>query len=445
MTDATGQGKNSSHCKRNLRIVFILGFAVAICAFFVFLLWRERFLPDTFVTSAKSSPTLTHARIAVASIDQTRDPAAMARILAAQKSRFDEPGWQDFLNKIAALLKDGKLDVCGLSDLEAAIFVAGNGASDMRAANAALAETADKFINSDKLREQALGLYARTIQADWVERKEAVSQQRCNGDFQCTVSAQVVNPQARQAAAAPLAKLALTAGDPGVYAAAIYACAGARTGACGAINFAGWAEREPDNAAAWLMVAHEAAARKDFTARDAAYQHVALANTYDPRMPSFAPVFDAEPMQAQPLLVQNAIGVAFIGANAVATITSTTGLDGYCLRGLAMDDARRRSCDTLVNKMLAADGSQIDLAVARAIGKKIGWDAARLQTLKDESDVVQGLGLEVVLGDNPFSCASLTKSNPWMRAALGKGELAIGREYVAKSGKTLAELAEKFR
>ena len=50
-----------------------------------------------------------------------------------------------------------------------------------------------------------------------------------------------------------------------------------------------------------------------------------------------------------------------------------------------------------------------------------------------------------VLGDNPFSCASLAKSNAWMRAALGKGELAIGRDYVAKSGKTLAELAEKFR
>ena len=443
MTDATEQGKTTYNRRRNL----LIACAVALCMIAIYVLWRTNVLSASFHRFAKSPPiaAFSHAQTTTPPVDESRDPAAMARILAAQKPRFDEPGWQDFLNKIAALLKDGKLDVCGLSDLEAAIFVAGNGEMDMRAANAALAETADKFINSDKPREQALGLYARTIQADWVEREEAVSQRRCNGDFQCTISAFVVNPQARQAPAALLAKLALTAGDSGIYAAAIYACAGARTGACGAINFVGWAAREPDNAAPWLMVASEAAARKDFTARDAAYQHVALANNYDPRMPSLAPVFDAEPMQAQPLLVQNAIGGAFIGANAVATITSTTGLDGYCLRGVAMDDARRRSCDTLVSKMLAADGSLIDLMMARVIGKKIGWDAARLQALKDERDVVQGLGLEVVLGDNPFSCASLAKSNPWMRAALGKGELAIGRDYVAKSGKTLAELAEKFR
>ena len=443
MTDTTGQGKTTSHRRRN----FLIALAVAVCVIAIYILWGANALPASFHRFAKSPPiaAFSHAQTTAPLVDESRDPAAMARILAAQKTRFDEPGWQDFLNKIAALLKDGKLDVCGLSDLEAAIFVAGNGEMDMRAANAALAGTAGKLIGSDKPREQALGLYVRTVQADWVEREEAVNQQRCKGDIQCTISAFVVNPQARQAAAAPLAKLALTASDPGIYAAAIYACAGARTGACGAINFAGWARLEPDNAAAWLMVAHEAAARKDFTARDDAYQHVALAKNYDPRMPSLAPVFDDETMQAQPLLVQNAIGVAFISANAVATITSTTGLNGYCLRGVVMDDARRRSCDTLVSKMLAADGSQIDLMMARAIGKKIGWDAARLQALKDERDVVQGLAMQLMLGGNAFSCASLAKSNQWLRAALGEGELAIGRDYVAKSGKTLSELAEKFR
>ena len=59
--------------------------------------------------------------------------------------------------------------------------------------------------------------------------------------------------------------------------------------------------------------------------------------------------------------------------------------------------------------------------------------------------MVQGIAITLMLDDNARSCASLTKSNPWMRAALGKGELAIGRDYVAKSGKTLAEIVEKFR
>ncbi len=443
MIDATELEKTVSHRRRN----FLVACAVAVCVIVIYVLWRTNVLPASFHPFAKSPPTATfsNAQTTTPLVDESRDPAAMARILAAQKSRFDEPGWQDFLNKIAALLKDGKLDVCGLSDLEAAIFVAGDSEVNMRAANAALAETAGKLIDSDKPRDRALGLYARAIQADWMEREEAVNQQRCNGDIQCTISTFVVNPQARQAPAALLAKLALAAADPGIYAAAIYACAGARTGACGAINFAGWARLEPDNAAAWLMVAHEAAARQDFTARDEAYQYVALAKNYDPRMPSLAPVFDNETMQAQPLLLQNAIGVAFIGANAAATITSTIGLNDYCLRGVVTDDARRRSCDTLINKMLVADGSLIDLVMATAIGKKIGWDAARLQALKDERDVVQSLAMQVMLGGNAFSCASLAKSNQWMRAALGKGELAIGRDYVAKSGKTLAELAEKFR
>lgn len=443
MTDTTGQGKTTSHRRRN----FLIALAVAVCVIAIYILWGANALPASFHRFAKSPPiaAFSHAQTTAPLVDESRDPAAMARILAAQKTRFDEPGWQDFLNKIAALLKDGKLDVCGLPDLEAAIFVAGNGEMDMRAANAALAETAGKLIDSHKPRDQAIGLYVRAIQADWMEQEEAVNQLRCKGDIQCTISAQVVNPQARQAPAALLATLALTAADPGIYAAAIYACAGARTGACGAINFAGWARLEPDNAAAWLMVAHEAAASKDFTARDDAYQHFALAKNYDPRMPSLAPVFDAETMQAQPLLVQNAIGGAFIGANAAATITSTIGLNDYCLRGVVMDHARRRSCDTLINKMLMADSSLIDLVMATAIGKKIGWDAARLQALKDERDVVQGLAMQLMFGGNAFSCASLAKSNQWLRAALGEGELAIGRDYVAKSGKTLSELAEKFR
>ena len=172
MIDTTRQLKNNSHRRRN----FLIACAVAVCGIAIYVLWRTNVLSAPIHLFAKSPPaaTFSHAQMTTPLVDASRDSAAMARILAAQKPRFDEPGWQDFLNKIAALLKDGKLDVCGLSDLDAAIFVAGNGAMDMRAANAALAETADKLIDSDKPRDQALGLYARTIQADWMEREEAV-------------------------------------------------------------------------------------------------------------------------------------------------------------------------------------------------------------------------------------------------------------------------------
>ena len=59
--------------------------------------------------------------------------------------------------------------------------------------------------------------------------------------------------------------------------------------------------------------------------------------------------------------------------------------------------------------------------------------------------MVQGLAMALVLDENAHSCASLAKSDQWLRATFGKGERAIGRDYVAKSGKTLAELVEKFR
>ncbi len=130
------------------------------------------------------------------------------------------------LEKVAALLKGPKIEVCGMSDLEAAVFVVANGEQDLTAVNAALATPTSKLVQSGNLREKVLAIYAQTHLAEIAAIDDAIPQRCKPGDFDCRIQASESRPQVRAAVAEPLVKLALAGRDPDTYAAAAYACRG---------------------------------------------------------------------------------------------------------------------------------------------------------------------------------------------------------------------------
>ncbi len=348
------------------------------------------------------------------------------------------------LEKVAALLKGPKVEVCGMSDWEAALFVIANGEHDTTAANAALAAATSKLIQSDKVRERVLGLYVQAHMAELAAIEDALNV-RCKDNVDCRIQTSESRPQVRAAVAEPLVQFALAGRDPDAYAAAAYACRGERVGACASMGYAQWAKIEPDNAVVWLLMAAEASSRKDAVAQAEAIQHLATARRYDPRIPSFAPVFESEAVRTQPLWVQSSVGISLLGLQSTTSLAPNMAIGGYCLQAKNMDDARRAVCDTLANKLLETDANVIDLMMAAAIGKKIGWDAEKLQAAGDQKAVAIGLLGEMSSDKDRFSCATLAKDVQWIQSSLSKGEMSVIRELIAKSGKTIPELVEKYR
>lgn len=354
-----------------------------------------------------------------------------------------------------ALLQGKKVEVCGLSDLDAALFLAEQeelegltmNKSEMGkgAANAALSEASAKLMQSNSLRDQALGLYVQAHQAEWAAIDEGIKAKRCKGDMRCESDEWESKPQVRAAVAEPVVKMALAGRDPAIYATAMYACGSARIDACAAISYLGWARIDPDNAAVWLMVASEAAAQKDLAARDVAMRRAASASGYDTRIPSLATLFESEAVKAQSPLERMFIGNSLNTITALAWPPPYGALGSYCLRGETTDPARKDVCDALANKLLDLDKSLVGHRTASRIGEKIGWDAARLQTLRDESVVEFALALDIGLTGNKYSCENLAKSDQWTQKLLSKGDRGIALERIAKSGMSITELVEAYR
>lgn len=418
MNELSERTKRTSRLKRNSLIAVV----VAICAIVAYVFWSRA---DSLTHRLESStPTPSSAKIATASALASVAEADAALILRMQSSRSSEPGWERLLKKVEAILNGGKVEVCGLSDLDAALFLAeqedvngltlNHSSIGKSEASAALVQASAKLIQSELLPEQALGWYVQARQTGTV--------------------------------ADPLVKLALAGRDPAFVATALHACAGKGGNPCASISFADWTTLEPDNAAVWLMVAGEANARKDTVVRDAALRRAAATNGYNSRFPALGPVFDTAPVTAQPALVQSLVGSTLIGMDAIhSQVQQYSALMQYCVRDKTVDPTRNSTCDTLANKLLDKDDYFVGDSVAANIGEKIGWDASRVQLIRDKKSVGMSLAYDDGSIGTVHSCEGLAKTNQWLRESFSKGDRARARERIAKSGKTLATHIEEYR
>ena len=450
MIDTTAQTKITSTRRRN----FLIALAVAVCVITIFVLWRANVLANPFGALTSSPLTTTHAQTSAlpnAAVIGAVGATAAAQILATQNSQPATSDWQLFLDKLTRLLKGPKVEICGLSDFEAAKYIAGDPEIDDKALNTALAAMRAQIVGSEKPHDKAFGLYVESRLAEWAAISASQSELRiCQDDFDCMIN--LLNttkkvesaPASTAASIAPLVALALGERDPAIIAAALYACRGDRSGACATISYADWVAVEPDNAAAWLQMADDASLKKEPARRDDALRHAAAASGYDLRVPSLASVWNAELIQSQPPLVRSSIGLQLASSQITTTPAPIYAMSSYCrLDGL--DDAQKQLCDTLANKLLEQDDSVIGLSIAAFIGKKIGWDAARLQALRDQKGVEMGMMIDMSSGASMYSCENLSKRIQETEAWLTKTDRALIRDRIAASGMSFAELVEKYR
>lgn len=374
-----------------------------------------------------------------------------------------------------AIAPDAELQVCGLSQAEARRIEKQRGAISMASASMALAQPVAALIQNDAVEKKALGLYFEALRAGWNALEtgsQTPKKPECEGNDNCAatnaLALQKLLHAATQKAVAPLVSLALSSKNPTVYATAFYACeldgarnanddsdqtdgaVNGRLASCAAITLADWATLDSNNAVPWMLLAGETADtlrsnRRDGAQQDAmnivldtAINKAVSAPQFNARFPAVATVFDDDQLRMLSPLLQAALATELTGLQQIQTPAQS--VPRFCAAPHFGLEKRRLNCNAIANKMLEFDMTFAGFNAAMTIGKGLRWDSARLAALSNENKVATTLHNEQTASNIKLNCENVATLNGYLQSVLRKGEREVGRELIAKSGKTLAEL-----
>ncbi len=400
---------------------------------------------------------------------------AIPRVSAPPRTPSAATTLGSMFSDASAIAPDADLQVCGLSQAEARRIEKQRGAISMASASVALAQPVAALLQSDAVEKKALGLYFEALRAGW-NALEAGSQipkkPECEGSDNCAaanaLALQKLLHAATQKAVTPLVTLALNSKNPAVYATAFYACeldgaremnsdsnqpddvAAARPASCAAIVLADWAALDNNNAVPWMLLAGEAAdtlraSRRDgaqqdalVAALDSAINRAVLAPQFNARFPAVSTVFDDDQLLMLSPLLQAALATELMGLQ--QSKSPAQSVANYCATPHFGLEKRRLNCNAIANKMLELDTTFAGFNAAMTIGKSLRWDSARLTALSNENKIALTLHGEQTDSNIKLNCENVATLNGFLQSVLRKGEREVGRELIAKSGKTLAEL-----
>ena len=265
------------------------------------------------------------------------------------------------------------------------------------------------------------------------------------GKLNADASTQPMAEQTRDA----LVQLAAGAGDPAVYAMALYACDGsfgdAPEGTCRRISANGWARLDPDNATPWLMLAGIARATHDAAAESDAFQHAAKAHSTDSytfSMYGFAEA--ALPADVSPV-ERSYFATEVIGIEAAQRLVQYTAALQHCSKDAVQDANVRQQCNA-VAELLIKGPTLLDSAIGASIGARAGWPVQRVNRLKMEREALMEITMRTALIDKdaPWSCGAVQRGNAYLSELLRLGEMGAARDALDRSGETVPELAQKW-
>lgn len=242
-----------------------------------------------------------------------------------------------------------------------------------------------------------------------------------------------------------LVGLALSSDDVGIYALAVQMCTtyGHEVGACRQVSLAEWARREPDNMAPWLLVARQAAERKDVEGRDEALFRAAAAGRQDHhhRIVTRA-ALAALPDGADAMLQES---VLLLAQHVRDSLLPIFNMAAACTPELLRDANRWQRCDTLAEALTQRGNSMLELRFGTRIGEAVGWSRDRIAGLREEAEAM-GQAHGLVLGtERSLSCPAIAALRSFLAETGELGELATGRAMVSRLGQPPAALARAFR
>ena len=246
-----------------------------------------------------------------------------------------------------------------------------------------------------------------------------------------------------------LARLAAQSSDPQVYALAYYACARVAdkptdAGQCAQISARQWAHLDPSNALPWIYLANEAVANKQAPIAEEALFRASRAQVSDAHWSALSGLLDSPVFQAAPQDVQDATLITAMGVASAFSIPQYQVTMNYCSTDALKDQNRSQVCDALGTVMAERADNAISVSLGMRIGERLGWSAERLHVLANTKDALFQLAREnspAMLDD----CQALAKTRAWTGAMLRYGEMEAFRRSLATSGRTTAQLSERYQ
>ncbi len=241
---------------------------------------------------------------------------------------------------------------------------------------------------------------------------------------------------------APLVEAALATRDPKVYALAFQSCQrpGETSTACASLSAAQWARLDPGNAAPWLDLLEEAAARRDVPGIEESLFQIGHAERNERRyFAPMIPVLDSVPDDDASLLdilslIQQPLAVSTAAFHGLAPLTR------IC-RGDALADAnRRQACAAAADVLVDRSDSLLDMRMGAAVVANLTGSTVRGDVVRAAFD-----GWLKTAEIDLFDCGSVRRGLARLRGQAVVGEAGQLRRWIEQSGLTSAQLLERNR
>jgi len=244
-----------------------------------------------------------------------------------------------------------------------------------------------------------------------------------------------------------LVQLAAGAGDPAVYAMAVYACGTLSVplgGSCSRISLSAWAALDPGNAVPWLALAAAARSSHDVAGEAVAFARAASADSFQAYNFSLLAFAEPElPKETTPL--ERAYFSAGIMGVMAALPSPGNGVESkHCSGDSTQHPAVHQGCSALAELMVSKGTTVVDLSVGTNLGERLGWPKPRVEALRQERDALMGAIVQAAPDSkDPWSCKSVARHNAYMGRFTALGEVAAAREALERSGEDVLEVSRR--
>ncbi|MCU0951078.1 MAG: hypothetical protein MUC68_08415 [Burkholderiaceae bacterium] len=234
-----------------------------------------------------------------------------------------------------------------------------------------------------------------------------------------------------------------SAADPRAYGLAYRLC-GARQ-RCAPLTAQAWAQREPDDALAWLYVAADAADRDDRSALRQALERAAAAPRMSDWAGSLTALADRPELDAAPPQVKAAVLLTLIGTQAAIPVTGYRALEAACPKQVTTDtDAAL--CMRVADALITRDPTLMGRGIALGVGQRSGWPDARVAAERERLDAMQWQASQrAAQWAGPGACARLDALRTALAADARDGEAAVLMRAVNASPLPQADQAQRHR
>ena len=237
-----------------------------------------------------------------------------------------------------------------------------------------------------------------------------------------------------------LARLALSARDPAVYAIAFNTCHQRSTGACALLSAEQWTRVDPGNGMPWMHVLAEARERRAAQAEAEALYQVSVAKRFDTRefaIPGLiAAVGSVAPEDEAGTVAVFELAIETFGMAAAWTMPSYQHVTQACRADTLRDANRRQTCEGIATTLGERSDTVLPAMLGLSIGRRLDWPVERVARQRGVYEAYATSSTqETDTAEQALSCGAMRRTLARLERQGEIGEVAYMRQWAKSSGK----------